>query len=202
MKKRINLFSRKKRFDVFATYAVKIRRFGTVAGILMFFGFIYVIYNIYITQKATQELTKQKQLYLSILLNEKDIEANIRYFKGKQTQLVTFEKDDAHFLPYYNLLVNVLDSSTESASLDNVTIDKGRATSFTVKFDSYDGMVSFLKYVESSNFLNNFESLTMSNLSLSRTLTPNMTGISNRLNNKNYQLEFKGKFKEINDKSS
>lgn len=203
MKKRINLFSRKKRFDVFAAYAVKVRRYGTFVGILLFLVFAYVIYNIFTVQKQVQALSKQKQLYLSVLLNEKDIEANIRYFKGKQTQLITYEKDDAHFLPYYQVLLNVLESSTQSAVLDSVQIDKNRETSFTVRFSDYDSMLSFLKYVESPEFLQNFDSLTMSNLSLSRLQRgPATQGVSNKSNNKNFQLEFKGKFKQIKDEPS
>lgn len=200
MKKRINLFSRKKRFDVFAAYASKIRFYGTVIGVFLFVIFMIVIYQIYTIQKDLRDLTKKKQLYLSVLLDEKDIEANIRYFKGKQTQLTTFEKDDAHFLPYYSVLVNVLKTSTNSATLDRVEIDKNRNTTFIVKFTDYDSMISFLKYVESPDFLDNFDALSMASLSLSRN-TQN-TEVSIVSQNKNYQLQFKGKFKQINDQPS
>lgn len=197
MKKRINLFSRKKRFDVFAAYAVKIRRFGTLAGIIFFAIFAVLMYQIFLIQKDIRDLAKKKQLYLSILLDEKDVEANIRYFKGKQTQLTNFEKDDAHFLPYYQVLVSTVGTASNAALLDSVEIDKNRNTAFIVKFNDYDSMVSFLKYVESSAFLSNFDALSMASLSLSR---PNAGSKQQNLN-KNYQLQFKGKFKQINDES-
>jgi type II secretory pathway component PulL len=197
MKKRINLFTKKKRFNTFEAYAVKIRKYGSILGVLFFFLFITVMYQIFIIQREISQLSAQKKEYLSQLLNEKDIEANIRYFKGKQTQLISFEKDDARFLPYYSVLLNVLFTSTESAKLESIQIDKNRTTSFIIKFDDYNGMISFLKYVESSEFLEKFESLSMASLSLTR--DPQQSQSKTAMN---YQLQFKGKFKEIKDESS
>ena len=115
-----------------------------------------------------KSLTKSKQKYLALLINDKDIEANTRYFKGKQTQLLKYEKDDARFLPYYSVLVSALSSSSQSATLDSIEIDKNRDATFIVKFKDYDGMVQFLRYVESEEFLSNFEALSMASLNLSR----------------------------------
>lgn len=58
-------------------------------------------------------------------------------------------------------------------------------------------MVQFLKYVESEEFLNNFEALSMASLNLSRS-SGSSTKVQSAVN-KNYQLQFKGRFKEIND---
>ena len=60
-------------------------------------------------------------------------------------------------------------------------------------------MVQFLKYVESEEFLDNFEALSMASLNLSRESSG--TKVQSALN-KNYQLQFKGRFKEINDQPS
>lgn len=147
-----------------------------------------------------QSLSKKKQLYLALLINDKDIEANTRYFKGKQTQLLKYEKDDARFLPYYSVLVSALSTSSQSASLDSIEINKDRDATFIVKFKDYDGMVQFLKYVESDEFLNSFDALSMASLNLSRE-SGSTTKIQSALN-KNYQLQFKGRFKELNDQPS
>ena len=145
-------------------------------------------------------MTKSKQKYLALLINDKDIEANTRYFKGKQTQLLKYEKDDARFLPYYSVLVSALSSSSQSATLDSIEIDKNRDATFIVKFKDYDGMVQFLRYVESEEFLSNFEALSMASLNLSRS-SGSTTKVQSAVN-KNYQLQFKGRFKEINDQPS
>ncbi len=198
MKKRLNLFSRKKRFDTFAALALRIRKFGTAGGILLFVLFIFIIIQTVSLRSQLNENVKKKQLYLSLLAEEKDVEANVRYFKGKQTQLIGYEKNDARFVPYYTVLLQVLGStSSQSATLDSIEIDKDRNTIFIVKFNEYEEMVLFLKSVESDAFLNNFESLSMASLNLSRERTVGSTKQQNR----NYQLQFKGRFKEIKDEN-
>ena len=197
MKKRLNLFNRKKRFDFFSAYANKVKQYGSVIGVILFIVFVFTIIQTISVRGQVQSLTKSKQKYLALLINDKDIEANTRYFKGKQTQLLKYEKDDARFLPYYSVLVSALSSSSQSATLDSIEIDKNRDATFIVKFKDYDGMVQFLKYVESEEFLNNFEALSMASLNLSRS-SGSSTKVQSAVN-KNYQLQFKGRFKEIND---
>lgn len=200
MKKRLNLFNRKKRFDFFSAYANKVKQYGSVFGVILFLVFIFTIIQTIAVRGQVQSLTKSKQKYLALLINDKDIEANTRYFKGKQTQLLKYEKDDARFLPYYSVLVSALSSSSQSATLDSIEIDKNRDATFIVKFKDYDGMVQFLKYVESEEFLSNFEALSMASLNLSRS-SGSTTKVQSAVN-KNYQLQFKGRFKEINDQPS
>ncbi|MEK7078691.1 MAG: hypothetical protein AAB929_01350 [Patescibacteria group bacterium] len=200
MKKRLNLFNRKKRFDFFSAYANKVKQYGSIFGVILFLVFIFTIIQTIAVRGQVQSLTKSKQKYLALLINDKDIEANTRYFKGKQTQLLKYEKDDARFLPYYSVLVSALSSSSQSATLDSIEIDKNRDATFIVKFKDYDGMVQFLRYVESEEFLSNFEALSMASLNLSRS-SGSTTKVQSAVN-KNYQLQFKGRFKEINDQPS
>ncbi|PIY68591.1 hypothetical protein COY90_05125 [Candidatus Roizmanbacteria bacterium CG_4_10_14_0_8_um_filter_39_9] len=195
MKKRINLFARKKRFDSFVSYSVNIRKYGAVVGVLLFCLFMFFVYLVVNTQRRMSDLTKQKQQYLSYLLTEKDTEASIRFFKGKQTQLTKFLSDDAQFVSYYAILRNALMDSTESAVLDSVEIDKNRDTVFVVRFQTYESMVSFLKYVESTEFLRFFDELSMASLNLTR----DVSAVAKTSSVKNYQLQFKGKFKAINE---
>lgn len=200
MKKRLNLFNRKKRFDFFSAYANKVKQYGSIIGVVLFLVFLFTIIQTIAVRGQVQSLTKSKQKYLALLINDKDIEANTRYFKGKQTQLLKYEKDDARFLPYYSVLVSALSSSSQSATLDSIEIDKNRDATFIVKFKDYDGMVQFLRYVESEEFLSNFEALSMASLNLSRS-SGSTTKVQSAVN-KNYQLQFKGRFKEINDQPS
>jgi len=93
----------------------------------------------------------------------------------------------------------MLNTSTDSATLDSIEIDKTRSTSFVIKFKDYETMISFLKYVESEEFLKNFDELSMASLSLNRDVVVVSTA---RYANKNFQLQFKGKFKELNEESN
>lgn len=197
MKRRINLLNKKKHFSSFIGLDQQVRRYGTGIGVVFFLLFIFVIFQTVVIHNESADLTKKKALYLSLLSQQKDIEANTRFFKGKLTQLNKFETDDAQFVPYYTVLLTAINSSSQSAILDTVDIDKTRATSFTVKFKDYEGMVAFLKYVESENFLKNFDALSMASLNLSREIaTANRT--STQLN-RNYQLQFQGKFKPLHE---
>ncbi len=188
MKKRINLFSKKKRYDFITVYASHIRLYGSICGGLLLALFIYLLVLLVKTTQGIQSETSKKQQYLTYLIGEKDTEANIRYFKGKHTQLNTYLKDDANFLPYYSILQSSLQNASEAATLDNVSIDQNRNTQFVVKFQTFASMESFLKYIESEEFLKYFTDISLSNLSLTRDTIAH-----------NYELQFKGKFKEINE---
>ena len=194
MKRRINLLNKKKHFNRLFLLSERIKKWGTIFGVVLFAFFLVIIVKSLLIKQEEQQLLKKKELYLSFLSEEKDIEANTRFFKGKLTQLQTFEKDDAHFVPYYTLLVNTIDSSSQSASLYTVDIDKNRSTTFIVKFLNYEGMINFLKYIESSDFLMNFDALSMASLNLTRSKS---SSFKEKTASKSYQLQFEGKFKQI-----
>jgi len=191
MKKRINLLSSKKKLPLLVVYGEKIKLVASVIGVICFVLFLYSTFMLFNVKKSIESMNSQKKLYLSFLVDNKDVEANVRYFKSKQTQLTTFLKDDAHFLPYYSILKEALAFSTQSALLDTVSINKDRETSFTVRFVNYDSMISFIKYIESDSFLSNFSQLTLSNFTLNVKTTLG--------NSYKYQFQFRGKFNQINE---
>lgn len=190
MKTRINLFKRKPKQDYISVNAPIFKRYLNGAGIVLFLFFGFLIYQALQINASQQSLISQKETYLRYLLDEKDIEANMRYFKSKQTQLNTFLKEDAHFLPYYQVLKKSLEDRSKDTILDIIDIDKDRNTRFVVKFNTSDEMLSFLRYIEAEDFLKNFSSLTLQSFNL------------NKLQSKGtrYQLELRGIFKEINTK--
>ena len=188
MKNRINLFKRKPQQDYISVNAPKFKRYLTVAGLILFVFFLFLISQVVRLNRSQQELIKKKETYLKYLLDEKDTEANIRYFKSKQTQLNTFVKDDANFLPYYAVLKKSLDDTGNNVILDTIEIDKSRNTRFIVKFKNSDEMLSFLRYVEAEDFLKNFISLTLQSFSLNQ-----------ESRGTKYQLELRGVFKELKE---
>ena len=190
MKNRINLFKRKPQLDYISINAQKFKNYLTVFGVLLFFIFIFLMSQIYSINKMQKDLLKKKETFLLYLLNEKTIEASIRYFKSKQAQVDTFLKEDAHFLPYYEVLKNSLGETKDKAILDTIDIDKNRKTKFIVRFNNTEDMLLFLRYIESEDFLKNFVSLSIQNFSLNQQLKKGS----------NYQLELQGVFKEIKTK--
>lgn len=188
MKTRINLFKRKPQQDFISLNGPKFKNYITIAGIVLFFLFIFLTIQDVRLNTEHQDLLKKKETYLRYLLAEKDIEANTRYFKSKQTQVNTFLKEDAHFLPYYQVLKQSLEQTSDETILEAIDIDKDRNTRFMVKFKDSDEMLSFLRYIEGEDFLKNFISLTLQSFSLNQ----------QQAAGSRYQLELRGVFKELN----
>ncbi len=187
MKNRINLFKRKPQLDYFSANAPKFKKYLTGAGVVLFLFFLFLISQALRLNTEQQTLLKSKENYLKYLLTEKDIEANMRYFKSKQTQVNTFLKEDAQFLPYYQVLKSSMSGLNDENILQVIDIDKDRKTRFVVKFSKREEMLAFLKYIEAEDFLKNFVSLTLQNFSLNEEQTKGAQ----------YQLELQGVFKEI-----
>jgi len=187
MKNRINLFKRKPKLDYISAHAPKFKRYLSVSGVLLFLFFLFLMSQVISLNRSQQELLAKKETYLRYLLTEKDIEANMRYFKSKQTQVNTFLKDDAHFVPYYQVLKKSLEDTSKDVVLDTIDIDKSRNTRFIVKFKDYNEMLSFLRYIESDVFLKNFLTLSLQSFTLNQ---KQATGGQ-------YQLELQGVFKEL-----
>jgi len=187
MKNRINLFKRKAQKSYISVNAPKFKRYLTILGIILFIFFGYLIVQVVQTSSTQQDLLKKKEGYLKYLLDEKDAEANVRYFKSKQSQVNTFLKNDAYFVPYYQVLKKSLEIMGGNVILDIIDIDKERETRFVVRFNNAEDMLTFLKYIESDDFLKNFASLTLQSFSLNQ----------QQPKTKRYNLELQGVFKEL-----
>jgi len=191
MKKHINLLKRQNKKDLLSFYQPKIIQGITAIGIITFIIFVFLIFRSTQLEIQYDALVSKKEKYLKLLILDKETEAKIRYFKGKQAQVNTFLLNDVRFVPYYQVLSSSLNQASNAAILDSVVIDKNRETQFVVQFQKYDEMLSFLKYVESEVFLKNFLSLSLMNFNLS-------TG---QALDRNYQLTMKGVFRELAEKN-
>lgn len=194
MKKRINLFSVKYERLKRERRQRKIRMLATAVGIVFFIVFILIGYLQFRQQKQVQSLNQEKQKYLNFLLENKNDEAKLRVFKAKQASLDRFLKDDANFLPYYQVLKDAIYSSTQSAEVDSIVIDKNRNSEFEVSFGSNPEMISFLNYIETEKFLNNFSNLVLTSFNL---IEDEKQGMK-----RSYKLVFMGRFNEINGKKT
>lgn len=171
-----------------------------IVAVSYFFIFIAVAIIFVLIQflqnRNIQDLIRQKGILLSSLNNYKNEEAKLVFVARKVNAYDKFILDDARFLPYYNLLNSALETTSEvsaeaspSASLSSFTIDKERIVSFTLLFSSVSEMVDSFRYIESESFLQNFEQLSLSGLTLGSGQTEN-------------SLSFLGKFKPIADEAA
>ena len=164
----------------------------TIFFVLAAFVFIFIQYR---QNQNIQGLIDQKRILLLSLTNYKDQEAKLVIVAKKVKSYNQFILDDARFLPYYNLLISALQTTSESsggspsASLSTFSIDKNRAFTFTLSFGSVAEMIDSFRYVESEVFLKNFDQLSLKGLALGTNLSDNT-------------LTFSGKFKKINDETT
>lgn len=184
-KTKINLLSSRNDYQKYETYFVWIRFFSVFVGIL--FIFILIIFFVFILNQIStiNQLTKVKKDLLVLLQNKEQEQANIILINDKYTLLQDYLKEDAKSLPYYTLLSNALNISSESGKLKSFTINKKRETTFSVGFENFNNLMSFFRFVESKTFLQNFERVSLKGFN----------AIQNTKDKKdNYEITFNGVF--------
>jgi hypothetical protein len=187
-RKRVNLFSRNPGKYLASAISDKAVMYATVAGSVLFVAFLILSGLVFYQKTRMNSLLKEKEEHLSYLASNKNSEADTALFIIKKEQLKQFIKDDAQFLPYYNILQNSLALASNAATIQAMTLDKSRDVSFIINFTDYDLMYKYIRYIESQAFLKNFEILTLTTFSLNQ---------SNAALSKGYQLNFEGKFKAL-----
>lgn len=193
MKKRINLFIKKRKNSIEPFVTDRINFYSTLMGILLFVIFLVFIFLQIRVQAQKNSLIKEKQDLYSFILSNKEEVAKMNLYSHKNAQLTSFLKDDAQFLPYYNLLKDAIiknEDPSQDPVLDYMSIDKDKNTDFTVRFLEYQPAYVFLKVMESQTFLDNFIELKLVGF--------NLNDVANSVaDKKGYELQFKGKFKPI-----
>ena len=134
----------------------------------------------------------KKKAYLELLTERNRDEAKINYIEKKYSDLKKYLKDDASSVTYFEILSDSIKNSSESAILKSFEVDKTRNTTFIINFTVFEKMMDFLKFAESEQFLNNFESISLKNLIIA--------GSDNQ--NENYELSFVGKFIPIKEEKN
>lgn len=158
--------------------------------IVLLTGIIVLFFMILINQnKKNDELSNQKIILFKTLKDKENDEVKLLYLQDKYQNLMAFLKDDARSLPYYNLLNSALAKSTESATLKVFSISKNRDVVFTVSFGNIDSLLSFFRFIESDEFLKNFESVSLKSFS----------ALGEGKTKENYELAFAGRFIELHE---
>ncbi len=183
-KNRINLLVNREDYQMYENVFEHLKLSAAVLTFILFIFFIsfYLIlknrFNLY------EKMNLQKKTYLQLLTERRSDEAKINYIQKKYSDLKTFLKDDAASTPYYQLLSDAIQNSSQAASLKSFEVNKDRITSFTISFSNFDKLTEFLKFAESQIFLENFEKISLKNFAI--------TGDKEK--KESYELSFTGKF--------
>lgn len=182
MKRRINLFSKKKQQQPIPSQAITLRNYGILMTIIcMVLTVAAAGYYYYILEELRDYQSQVRTVESGTKLNT-DIQGNIVYFISKKDQLNEFLKDDIDFQVYYSLLRDVLDSSGSQTTLTQMTLGAERDTAFVIQVPSFSEGQALVSYIESETFLQYFDDLTMSSF---------VVDSGNEL-----ELRFRGKFKD------
>lgn len=186
-KTKLNLLSNRvnyQRIEKLFSY-IRILFYFELGLLVLLFSFFF--FSLISQTRSVNQLLEQKKELLASLKNKEGDEAKLLYIQNKYQNVQTFLKDDANSLPYYNLLNSALSQSTGSATLKSFLISKNRDVSFTVSFANLDELLSFFRFIESEDFLKNFEKVSLKNFS----------AIGDSKIKQNFELAFVGRFIEL-----
>lgn len=187
-KTRINLLTSKQDYYRLENYFALFRKFLIGYCLVLFLIVLGLAsYRIFQTIQINNLNQTKKEILLQLASRQTD-EVKLIKLSKKLNSLHKFMKDDAKFIPYYELLLTTLGSSSQSATLQEFNIDKSRAMNFKLRFNNFDEMVSAFQFIESRAFGKNFEKLDMIDF----------IGKGGELAGVTYELSFEGVFKPIN----
>ena len=193
-KTRINLLTSKQDYYKLEGYFDLFRKLLVGYCVLLFLTIFGLAgFRIY---QSTQinNLNESKRSLLAQLSSRKEDEVKLIKLSKKLNSYLEFVKDDANFIPYYELLLTTLQQSSQSATLTGFNIDKSRDMSFTLQFANFEEMLNAFQFIESAEFSKNFSSLYMNSFS-------GRGESSDASVESNYELSFEGSFKPINEKN-
>ncbi|MEX1052468.1 MAG: hypothetical protein WEC80_01310 [Patescibacteria group bacterium] len=151
--------------------------FSSVLGFLIF------------SQLQTQnKLEKEKLSNLETLSTEQENEVKLIKIANKTSDIELFSKDDANFYPYYQILTQSFNQSSEAANIETLNIEKDRKFNFSISFSNLNSLLENFKFIESEGFLSNFSTIYLKSLET-----------EDRQDGKFYRITFEGVFKEINE---
>lgn len=181
MKKRIDLFSKKKQQQPIPTQAITLRNYGILVSIICAILTVAAAGYYYYIQEELKDYQAQIRTVESATKLNTDIQGNIVYFISKKDQLNQFLKDDINFDVYYGLLQDILQRSGSSTTLSQMTLGADRDTSFVIQVPTFADGAPLMSFIESENFLQYFETLTMNSFAVD--------------SGSELELRFRGKFK-------
>lgn len=189
-KSKINLIISRQDYQKYEDYFFWVRASVIIFVLVFLISFFALFISIKKSNDTNAILNSQKKTLLEGLKNKNGDEAKIYFLQQKYADLTNFLKDDAFSAPYYSLLTNALKDSSQSSTLRSFAISKNRDVSFTIEFKNFPDLLSFFKFIESQQFLKNFENISLKSFSV----------IGQADQQENYELSFAGTFIKISGK--
>ncbi len=187
-KNRINLIINRADYNKYQSYFNYLKIILILISVSTFIFLIISLINLQKQIKISNELNLRKSNFIKLLTDKNTEEIKIKFLEKKYQLLNQYLKEDSFSSPYYQLLLNNLSLASGEPKLKIFKINKKREIEFTVSFNNFNDLKEFFKFAESEIFINNFEELFLKSFNIN-----NESEIK-----KNYQLSFKGVFKNIN----
>lgn len=185
MRQYINLFTKKKQQQPIPVMAQRMRMYGIIF-LLLSLVMLGVTIGYYIIMLDERSQVQERLERTQALLNPNDeIMGSIVYFINKKSQLDNYEQDDIEFPYYYRTLRDTLSQAETPITLKTMTLTRDRSTSFSIEFQDIASAKTLMAFIESDEFLNKFEALSMSSFSVGASLDESDF----------YTLRFSGRFK-------
>jgi DNA-dependent RNA polymerase auxiliary subunit epsilon len=166
MGKRINLFKKQESFGQLDEKLKKLNFYGVIFTTVLLVIFLsFFVYNLYLSKNITKLSTQKESLVQQ--LNQDNTQFKINYISNKTDQIKKYDKNDAHFTAYYDLLKNALQSNSTPV-FSSFKIDSKRNIEMDFNIDSYDTFQKILSYTESDDFLKYFNTLNVQSASYSQ----------------------------------
>ncbi|MCX7996886.1 MAG: hypothetical protein N2691_04005 [Patescibacteria group bacterium] len=187
MKKRINLFFRKKQQQPIPVMAYTVRTYGILIACICFVLSIVAGAGYYVQlQRLRNAEADVKDLTRRVNANT-EIKGEIVFFINKKEQLKKYLADDAQFAQHFYLMTDTLKEASTDAVLKSFDINRTKDVYFDISFTDFENSQKLLDFIEDRKFLDNFVSLRLNNF--------NVTSRSRRSDDI-FTLSFSGKFKE------
>jgi hypothetical protein len=203
MKRNINLFSQ----DEIKQKLTKIMEVMMTWNIILFIIFIIVLLGVsgFLIYQTGINTTNERSLdNLKVFIQQNQgFDRKLSYFIYKADLLKQYLKDDSKGFTYHERLNSILSTNAPNGLLSGFQIDNKRDVSFSVKFSSYEDTIQFIKFVESPDFLKEFEYVKINPLTVNGKTPSSITGTPNPDEPEptpvadELSVDFQGKFKEI-----
>ena len=158
----INLFTQDFNSEVLITL---LKRIKSIAFSLLILSIVSIVFELgglwYVgSQSASSETTYQT--LTKFIQSNSNFDRKIKYFIYKKNLINTYLKEDAQGYLYYEKLKAILAILVPFTTLEEFEFDNTKTANFTVSFLKYEDLLSFLNTIESKEFLQNFNYVTVS----------------------------------------
>jgi len=189
--RRINLFLGKKDYQDIQKYLYSFRLVLVGASFLFCLFVAGISYLIFLQGQEINKKTVEKKNNLQLFQSQKEKEVKLIKIANKTKDFDIFIQNDAQFYPYYKKFVDAINKSEEVPTVDSLSIEKDRNFKFSLSFLTKEGLLKTFQFIESDDFLKNFQEIYLKNVETKKDEKGEI-----------YNISFEGKFNKINENTN